>query len=210
MFKVMFLDFVKYFNSETLKKLDFGRYKYELNLRRAVLNNLDKSLKAAPKIAYNHFEESKRIIADHLSSVEIKISPKDRWSTNIFSDIWWTSGSGINNLLLHKVKLYRFLVSLERFLLDINLKMLNLADLENDQKKRKRTLWLIRHAEREDGGDQREWANDPERNPGQFHWDNPPLSMKGLDEAKRLGERSEFSFFGVKTDSLLRRISYFD
>ena len=51
-----------------------------------------------------------------------------------------------------------------------------------------RTLYLVRHAQREDDVNE-EWITDPSANPWGLKWDNPPLSNEGREMANELGRR---------------------
>ena len=51
-----------------------------------------------------------------------------------------------------------------------------------------RTLYIIRHAQREDDAN-KEWINDPNVNRWGLKWDNTPLSKEGRKSANELGQR---------------------
>ena len=51
-----------------------------------------------------------------------------------------------------------------------------------------RTLYIIRHAQREDDAN-KDWINDPKINQWGLKWDNTPLSKEGRKSANELGQR---------------------
>lgn len=60
-----------------------------------------------------------------------------------------------------------------------------------------RTLWVVRHAEREDNINHN-WIKDKTKNPNNLKSDNSPLSLRGQKQADELNKRYSIKNYKLK------------